>query len=311
MSIDQEALDQRIRQAAFAHLKRLNAIQDHLTSADLSSGFQFEGKRIPLVNPQRGIFKPKQMKYLLSIRTVFPRPGAKVWYDDQRTVHQKIYESAEWVDYAFMGSDPDHADNRWMREAMEQRIPIIYFIGVAPQLFTAIVPAYIGGWDRNALSARVGFCDPVNDHVGVMEDSAPERRYALRAVQQRLHQASFREAVIQAYGGRCALSGLPELRLIDAAHIISDRDEKFGQPVVPNGIPLTKIHHAAFDAHLIGINPDYGIHVSERLLVQKDGPMLEALKRLHGGSLHMPKRSRDLPDRDRLAERYEQFLAVN
>jgi len=311
MSIDQEARDQRIREAAFAHLKRLNAIQDHLTSADLANGFQFEGERIPLVNPQRGIFKPRQMKYLLSIRTVFPRPGAKVWYDDQRTVHQKIYQSAEWVDYAFMGNDPDHADNRWMREAMEQRIPIIYFIGVAPQLFTAIVPAYIGGWDRNALSARVGFGDPVNDHHGAMEDSSPARRYALRAVQQRLHQASFREAVIQAYGGRCALSGLPELRLIDAAHIISDRDERFGQPVVPNGIPLTKIHHAAFDAHLIGINPDYGIHVSERLLVQKDGPMLEALKRLHGGSLHMPKRSRDLPDRDRLAERYEQFLAVN
>jgi len=24
-----------------------------------------------------------------------------------------------------------------------------------------------------------------------------------------------------------------------------------GQPVVPNGIPLSKIYHAAFDAHLI------------------------------------------------------------
>ncbi len=39
--------------------------------------------------------------------------------------------------------------------------------------------------------------------------SALERRYALRAVKQRLHQASFREAVISAYNGRCALSGLP------------------------------------------------------------------------------------------------------
>jgi hypothetical protein len=36
------------------------------------------------------------------------------------------------------------------------------------------------------------------------------RRYALRAVKQRLHQASFREAVITAHSGRCALSGLPE-----------------------------------------------------------------------------------------------------
>lgn len=35
-----------------------------------------------------------------------------------------------------------------------------------------------------------------------------------------------------------------------------------GQPIVRNGIPLSKIHHAAFDAHLIGIDPDYRLHVS-------------------------------------------------
>src|SRR4030088_2162662 len=54
----------------------------------------------------------------------------------------------------------------------------------------------------------------------------------------RLHQASFRDAVISAYNGRCALSGLPESVLLDAAHIIADKDERFGQPVIPNGIPL-------------------------------------------------------------------------
>ena len=68
-------------------------------------------------------------------------------------------------------------------------------------------------------------------------ESALERRYALRAVKQRLHQASFREAVIAAYGGRCALSGLPEPLLLDAAHIVADSDELLGQPVVPNGVP--------------------------------------------------------------------------
>jgi len=44
--------------------------------------------------------------------------------------------------------------------------------------------------------------------------------------------------------------------LLDAAHIIADKDERFGQLVIPNGIPLSKIHHAAFDAHLIGIDPN-------------------------------------------------------
>ncbi len=115
---------------------------------------------------------------------------------------------------------------------------------------------------------------------------------------------------IVAYNGRCALSGLPEPLLLDAAHIISDKDEKLGQPVVPNGIPLSKIHHAAFDAHLIGIDPDYRLHVSDRLLVQRDGPMLDALQRLNGGTIHLPGRIKDRPDRDRLAQRYERFKAA-
>ncbi len=38
---------------------------------------------------------------------------------------------------------------------------------------------------------------------------------------------------------------------------------------------MTKIHHAAFDANLIGIDPDYRIHISESLLTLHDGPMLE------------------------------------
>ena len=99
-----------------------------------------------------------------------------------------------------------------------------------------------------------------------MPPDAPERRYALREVKARLHQASFRDAVLAAYGGRCAISHLPESRLLDAAHIIVEADEQLGPPVISNGLPLTKLHHAAFDAHLIGIDPDFRIHVSDRLL---------------------------------------------
>jgi putative restriction endonuclease len=159
------------------------------------------------------------------------------------------------------------------------------------------------------LKARVAFWVP-NEQVLAPPETALERRYALRAVKQRLHQASFREAVITAYNGRCALSGLPESLLLDAAHIVADKDEQFGQPVVPNGIPLSKIHHAAFDAHLIGIDADYRLHVSDRLLGQNDGPMLEALKGLKGGTIHLPVRIKDRPDQDRLAQRFERFKAV-
>ena len=304
-----EDSDALVRLAAFDRVRRLGEIHDHLTATQLKPGFQFQGERIPLMNPQRGIFKPQQMRFLLSIKTVFPKPGGKVWYDDQHEVHRQIYEGDETIDYAFMGQNPDAADNRWLREAFEHRVPIIYFLGIAPGRYHALMPAFIAGWDSGALKARVAFGEPEQATLAPPEN-APERRYALRAVQQRLHQASFREAVITAYNGRCALSGLPEPLLLDAAHIVDDKDQRFGQPVIQNGIPLSKIHHAAFDAHLIGIDPNYRLHVSERLMVQKDGPMLEALKRLEGATIHLPTRAKDHPDRDRLALRFERFRAA-
>jgi putative restriction endonuclease len=138
--------------------------------------------------------------------------------------------------------------------------------------------------------------------------AAPERRYALREVKARLHQASFRDAVLAAYGGRCAISKLPEPRLLDAAHIMIDAHEQLGQPIIPNGLPLTKIHHAAFDANLIGIDPDFRVHVAHQLLEIHDGPFLElGLKSIDGTLIEMPRRPEDRPDRDRLALRFEQF----
>jgi len=284
-----DTLDAAMRQAAVAQLERLAAGRP-LTSEDLAAGFTFGGERIPLVNPQRGIFKPRTMRYLLSIRTVFPRTGARVWYDDQRRVHEQIHRGEELIDYAFMGTNPDAADNRWLREAMEAEVPILYFLGIAPGRYTVIYPTFIADWSGRELVAKIGFGIPLASATFL--PAAPERRYALRLVSQRLHQATFREAVLTAYAGRCAISRLPERRLLDAAHIMDDRHEVLGQPIVSNGLPLSKVHHAAFDANLIGIDADCRIHVSEQLLALNDGPMLEQGIKAMRGKVSNTKRNR-------------------
>ena len=140
-----------MRQNAFDQVGALNEIHGALTTTDLRAGFIHQGERIPLVNPQRGIFKPKKMRFVLSIRTVVPRHGGKVWYDDQRQAHRQIFEGRESVAYAFMGSNPDAADNRWLREAFENAVPIIYFLGVVPGRYQAMIPTFIVGWNRVAL----------------------------------------------------------------------------------------------------------------------------------------------------------------
>ena len=213
--------DTQMRMAAFEHVRELHEVHDQLTANELKPGFVFDGERIPLINPQRGIFKPQQMRFLLSIKTVFPRPGSKIWYDDQREVHRQIFEGDETVDYAFMGRNPEAADNRWLRQAFENQIPVIYFLGIAPGRYQAMLPAFVAGWDAEALKARVAF-GVLGQEALAPPKNVLERRYALRSVKQRLHQASFREAIISAYDGRCALSRIPEPLLLDAAHIVAD-----------------------------------------------------------------------------------------
>ena len=222
-----ENVDTEMRLQAFEHVQQLIELHDHLTAEVLRRGFTFQGERVPLINPQRGIFKPRQMRYLLSIRTVFPRSGARVWYDDQRLAHRQIFQQDQTVDYAFMGQDPEAADNRWLREASDNQIPVIYFLGIAPGCYQAIVPTFIAGWDRNALKSQLTFGTP-GQSIVTPPHTIAERRYGLQLVQQRLHQASFRQAVLAAYDGRCAVSRLAEHQLLDAAHIISDKDEPLG-----------------------------------------------------------------------------------
>jgi putative restriction endonuclease len=40
---------------------------------------------------------------------------------------------------------PEAADNRSLREAFENRVSIIYFFGVAPGRYQAMLPAFICG----------------------------------------------------------------------------------------------------------------------------------------------------------------------
>ena len=135
----------------------------------------------------------------------------------------------------------------------------------------------------------------------------PGRAYAFRVVKQRLHQVSFRERVLAAYRRTCSLCQLRHEELLDAAHIIPDGQPR-GDPIIPNGLALCKLHHAAFDSNIIGIRPDLVIEVRQDILRETDGPMLlHGLQGLHGSMITVPREARFRPAGDRLEERYEQF----
>ncbi len=78
-----------------------------------------------------------------------------------------------------------------------------------------------------------------------------------------------------------------------------------------NGLSLCTIHHRTFDQNLVGVTADYEIRVSGRLLDDDDGPMLDLLKGAHGQTIRLPRRRKDHPDRERLAERFEHFQGAS
>jgi len=147
---------------------------------------------------------------------------------------------------------------------------------------------------------------PYDEREPVLPDNPIERRYAVRETRARLHQTRFRARVLPAYANQCAICRLKETRLLDAAHIVGDLEEK-GLPVVSNGLSLCTIHHRAFDEDLVGISPDYEVRVAQRLLEEEDGPMLDLLKKAHATAIQIPRSKALRPDRELLAVRFDAF----
>ncbi len=194
-----------------------------------------------------------------------------------------------------------------------------------PGIYQILYPCYLMEWNpRNlfctvAIGSQFELTQPsaVRDTAGQYESVQPpatrestppiERRYSTIEAKVRLHQAEFRELVLSAYDRRCSVSGLPIPELLQAAHIIPDRDER-GQPDITNGLCLSILHHTAYDRNLLGIDPDGRIVVAESVLKQHDGPTLEtAIKALHGQMIRLPHHDKDRPNRDYLAERFDAF----
>jgi putative restriction endonuclease len=234
----------------------------------------------------------------LSILTSWRSP-----YDD--------LETDEGVLYAYRAGPIDQPDNRALRAAADLGVPIVYFVGTRPGWYRPLYPCFVLHDDpvaRRVLVTKGVMAGPLDEREPVLLEDPLERRYAVREMRVRVHQARFRGRVLPAYSSQCAICRLKEVRLLDAAHILSEAEA--GEPTVSNGLSLCTIHHRAFDQDLVGISPDYAVRVAGRLLEDEDGPMLELLKGAHGAAIHVPERRTWRPDRELLAHRFERFLAA-
>jgi putative restriction endonuclease len=293
--------DLAIRLAAFAWLsEKTGVLGEVLPRSLLQEGFEFQGNQIPLVSPQ-GIFKPRLMDLPLTITTTPQGP-----YHD-------VFGPDGLLAYKYRGTNPNHPDNEGLRKTIEKQRPLIYLHGTVPGKYLAIWPVFIIGDDPQSLTFRVAVDDLASitqktDKSVIADDRAEARQASITAtVKVRLFQQSFRERVLNAYRSQCSLCRLRHLELLDAAHIIPDNTSE-GMPKVTNGIALCKLHHAAFDSLILGVSPDYKIHVRNDVLDEHDGPILQyGLQALHGAKLILPMSRSNWPSQEALEWRFQRF----
>lgn len=261
-------------------------------------GFRIDDRDLPLIDFSRGIRNPQGFSSTLSIVQSANGP-----YDDVEAEDGLLH-------YAYRKGDPFGGDNRKLRTAMQTGMPLILFRKEVPNYYTPVMPVYVVDDEPENRAFLIALDESFRYMGDVRHLAEPQREYARRLAKQRLHQPAFRTRVLLAYATQCAVCRLQHGALLDAAHIVPD-SEPHGRPTTPNGLALCKIHHAAYDQNMLGVTPDYRVQIRLDVLEEIDGPMLKhGIQEMHGRELTLPVKHGDLPDRELLAWRWEQFTAA-
>lgn len=114
-------------------------------------------------------------------------------------------------------------------------------------------------------------------------------------------ESGFREAVLNAYGNSCALTGY-SLNFgeaypgLEAAHLCWP--QVGGNDTVSNGIAMTTLHRKLFHLGLFTIGADYEIQVSNQ--IRESGRASLNLRKLNGRSITLPDNPNDYPSQRNL-----------
>lgn len=127
---------------------------------------------------------------------------------------------------------------------------------------------------------------------------ADERRLVIARSAQREGQGAFRERLLAAYEGRCAITGEHTEVVLDAAHIQPYLGPRSNH--VQNGLLLTKEFHALFDRGYVSVTPEHVVRVSRRLYEEWNNG--HRYRPFDGRSLsHLPRSAAEQPCAEVLA----------
>lgn len=155
----------------------------------------------------------------------------------------------------------------------------------------AIWEEFYGRWDALAQASTLSLVQTAqNDAAAPVKLSLTE---TTRSVSVRIGQAFFRNAVLAAWDGRCAVTDISEPALLRASHIWPWASHPDTRLDPSNGLCLNALHDAAFDRGLITFSERLELKLSNRLRKAIPKPVyITMFENLEGRPLRVPDRFR-------------------
>ena len=302
------------------HRRRLAWFEEHQGKVSPSPPPLDGGLR--LVSAPKGIYKPADLRHALSIKI---KLGSL--YKDGVPVPTP---GGGWLlEYHQENADPAARDtmftNRGLMQCIADRIPVGVLRERAPATrhsrYDVLGLALPVSWSDGrfyfeSLNPRaILVVDPVSDVLeatasaevdqeAAVEGGAPDDDYdaRLRVVRQivaRRGQAGFRAALLDAYSGRCAVTGFDAAPALEGAHLRPYRGPDSNH--VTNGLLLRADIHTLFDLGLLAPHPVTRIITVSKLLA---GTQYEPLS---SSQLTDPVEAWQRPDQEALEIIWQRF----
>ena len=217
----------------------------------------------------KGIYKPKWTKYALSVRHSLGGP-----YSDR---DPELRSDGTWsYNYFQENSDPDQRDSKFTNLGLVQCIDDVVPVGVFLQVakrpsasYLVLGLAVVVGWDagyfhlegfstggvaygRRAHAEIDALIERHENAVSGDGDDYDGREHAIASIVRRRGQLEFRKALMEAYEGKCAISGCDAVVALEACHIRPYRGPQTN--TLSNGLLLRADLHTLFDLGLLAVD---------------------------------------------------------
>ena len=301
------------------HRRRLAWFEEHQGEVSPAPK-RLEGDLI-LVHPFKGIYKPAGLSYAVSIKIKINSPYA----DGVPVPTPGVAGCCSITRQNATPAGRDPSANQGLMQCIADRVPVGVLREQAPPrhrtqydvLGLALPVRWSDGrfYFESLNPKAVPVVDPVSDvleamasaevdqevaaETGTLDDDYDARLRVYRQIVARRGQAGFRAALLEAYRGRCAVTGFDAAAALEGAHLRPYRGPESN--VVTNGLLLRADIHTLLDLGLLAPDPQTRAIVVSKLLA---GTQYEALS---SSRLADPAEARYRPVQEALEMIWQRF----